>query len=176
MSDPFLAEIRIFAGDFAPRNWATCDGQIMPISQNTALFSLIGTTYGGDGKSNMGLPDLQGRAPMHPGDGPGLTDRVLGEEVGEDTVTLIEAEIPVHSHALRATTTTAVAGGPDVMSALAKTSVRDKFYQSNTTTNLVALATPAVSNTGGGLPHANMQPYLAVTFIIALQGNFPQRP
>src|SRR5437588_2259354 len=100
--DPFVAEIRIFPFNFAPKGWAFCDGQILPLSQNTALFSLLGTTYGGDGKSNFALPDLQGRAPMHPGQGPGLSLRSLGEQGGEDTVTLLQEEIPAHTHSLQA--------------------------------------------------------------------------
>src|SRR3712207_2879428 len=101
MADPFVAEIRIFPFNFAPKGWAWCNGQLLPISQNTALFSLLGTTYGGDGKSNFALPDLQGRAPMHPGQGPGLSLHALGEMRGTETVTLLESEIPAHSHAMR---------------------------------------------------------------------------
>src|SRR5512141_2576349 len=104
MSSPFVAEIRIFAGNFAPVGWAACDGQLMPISQNTALFSLLGTTYGGDGKSTFALPDLQGNAPMHPGQGPGLSLHDLGEMAGSETVTLLPSEMPVHAHAMRAAT------------------------------------------------------------------------
>src|ERR1700693_1691652 len=98
MSSPFVAEIKMFAGNFPPTGWATCDGQLMPISQNTALFSLLGTFYGGDGKSTFGLPDMAGNAPMHQGQGPGLSDRFLGEESGEPSVTLLTAEMPLHSH------------------------------------------------------------------------------
>src|SRR5574338_761958 len=111
--DPFVAEIRIFPFNFAPKGWAWCDGQLLPLSQNTALFSLLGTTYGGNGKSNFALPDLQGRAPMHPGQGPGLSLRDLGETIGSDTVSLLESEIPSHSHALQASSVLAAARTPD---------------------------------------------------------------
>ena len=130
MSEPFIAEIRIFAGNFAPRGWSFCDGQLLPISQNTALFSLIGTTYGGDGRSTTALPNLEGRAPMHPGRGPGLTARRLGQTVGTETVPLSEAQIPRHTHTLRGTTTTSAAAPLDDQSSLA-TSFPGSAYQSN---------------------------------------------
>jgi len=174
MSEPFIAEIRIFAGNFAPRSWAFCDGQLLPISQNTALFSLIGTTYGGDGRTTTALPNLQGRAPMHPGRGPGLTARRLGEKVGIETVTLSEAQIPSHSHTARATTNGAAPGGPTNTSSLARTGGGDS-YQSNTTANLVDLASQTLSTTGGSQSHTNVQPYLTLNFIIALQGLYPSR-
>src|SRR5213079_138779 len=120
MADPFVAEIRIFPFNFAPKGWAFCDGQILPLSQNTALFSLLGTTYGGDGKSNFALPDMQGNAPMHPGQGPGLSLHDLGETGGSDTVSLLESEIPAHSHALMATVQAANQATP-VATRLAKT-------------------------------------------------------
>src|SRR5881397_1903856 len=110
--DPFVAEIRILPFNFAPKGWAFCDGQILPLSQNTALFSLLGTTYGGDGKSNFALPDLQGSAPMHPGQGPGLSLRDLGETVGSETVTLLQSEIPIHSHSLIASAADGIATQP----------------------------------------------------------------
>src|SRR3989440_10371764 len=120
MADPFVAEIRTLPFNFAPTGWALCDGQLLPISQNTALFSLLGTTYGGDGKSNFALPDLQGRAPMHPGQGPGLSLRSLGEQGGEDTVTLLQSEIPAHSHALRAATVPGTLNAPSPARGLAR--------------------------------------------------------
>jgi microcystin-dependent protein len=176
MSEPFIAEIRIFAGNFAPRSWAFCDGQLLPISQNTALFSLIGITYGGDGRSTMALPDLQGRAPMHPGRGPGLTSRHLGERTGVENVALSEAQIPSHSHTVRATTSSGVGGSPTNTSALARNGgFGDSIYQSETAQNVVNLNEAAVSYSGGGQPHFNMQPYLALNFIIALQGLYPSR-
>lgn len=176
MSEPFVAEIRIFAGNFAPRGWAFCDGQLLPISENTALFSLIGTTYGGDGRTTMALPNLQGRAPMHPGRGPGLTARRLGEKVGVETVTLTEAQIPSHSHTARATTSPAPVSitAPSSTTALAR-SGGGQTYQSNTTANLVDMASQTLSTTGGSQAHANNQPYLTLNFIIALVGLYPSR-
>ncbi len=170
MSEPFIAEIRIFAGNFAPRSWAFCDGQLLPIAQNTALFSLIGTTYGGDGRTTTALPNLQGRAPMHPGRGPGLTSRRLGEKVGVETVTLSEAQIPSHSHTLRGHIAGNNALGPGGNSLGARPK-----YQTNTSANLVDLASEAVGLTGGGQAHENNQPYLTLNFIIALQGLYPSR-
>lgn len=176
MSEPFIAEIRIFAGNFAPRSWAFCDGQLLPISQNTALFSLIGITYGGDGRSTMALPDLQGRAPMHPGRGPGLTSRHLGEKSGVENVTLSESQIPNHTHTVLATNSPGVSGPPTNKSAFARNGgFGDSIYHSETTQNVVDLNEAAVSNSGGGQPHFNMQPYLALNFIIALQGLYPSR-
>lgn len=176
MSEPFIAEIRIFAGNFAPRSWAFCNGQLLPISQNTALFSLIGTTYGGDGRSTTALPNLEGRAPMHPGRGPGLTARRLGEKLGVETVTLSEAQIPSHSHTARATTARAAAGTvPSNTASLSRSGSGDSLYQSNTSANLVDLASDALATTGGSQAHANMQPFLTLNFIIALQGLYPSR-
>lgn len=174
MSEPFIAEIRIFAGNFAPRNWAFCDGQLLPIANNTALFSLIGTTYGGDGRTTTALPNLQGRAPMHPGRGPGLTARRLGEKVGVETVTLSEAQIPSHNHTARADTTVAATSTPSNTTSLAR-SGGGQAYQTDTTANLVDMASQTLSTTGGGQAHANMQPYLALNFIIALVGLYPSR-
>ena len=174
MSEPFIAEIRIFAGNFAPRGWAFCDGQLLPIDQNTALFSLIGTTYGGDGRTTTALPDLQGRAPMHPGRGSGLTSRKLGQKLGAETVTLTEAQIPSHTHTLRALSTPGSPGAPTSTSALAR-STAGSAYHTETVSNLVDLASEAVSTTGGGQAHANMQAYLTLNFIIALVGTYPSR-
>ena len=173
MSEPFLAEIRIFAGTFAPRNWAFCDGQIIPISQNTALFSLIGTTYGGDGRSTTALPNLQGRAPMHPGRGPGLTSRQLGQRGGTEVVTLAEGQMPDHNHLFQGDR-----GRANSTSPLDKTVVRASSflpYQQEVTNNLVDMADAALPNTGGSQTHNNMQPFLAINFIIALQGLYPDR-
>ncbi|WP_350334597.1 phage tail protein [Coralliovum pocilloporae] len=175
MSEPFIAEIRIFAGNFAPRGWAFCDGQLLPISNNTALFSLIGTTYGGDGRSTTALPNLQGRAPMHPGRGPGLTARRLGEKVGTETVTLSEAQIPSHNHTMRASSSSGVPAVPSNTTALSQPGFGDNLYQNNTTDNLVDLASESVSTTGGGQPHTNIQPFLSLNFIIALTGLYPSR-
>lgn len=174
MSNPFLAEIRIYPFNFPPKGWAFCDGQILPLSQNTALFSLLGTTYGGDGKSNFALPDLQGCAPMHPGQGPGLSLHDLGETGGSDTVTLLESEIPNHTHQLKAQVQdpadTNVPGG----SAVFGKSTGGALYQT-TSTQGKQLAFQALTPAGGGLPHNNLMPYLTLNFCIALQGVYPPR-
>jgi len=173
MSDPFVAEIRIFPYTFAPKGWAFCDGQLLPLSQNTALFSLLGTTYGGNGKSNFALPDLQSRAPMHPGQGNGLSLHDLGETGGSDTVTLLQSEIPAHSH-----TVSAVGGdpadlqGPSPARAVARSA--NGFAYTSGPAN-AAMAQDGLPPAGGGQPHNNMQPYLPLYFNIALQGVFPPR-
>ena len=173
MSEPFLAEIRIFAGNFAPRGWAFCDGQLMPVSQNTALFSLIGTTYGGDGRTTTALPNLKGRAPMHPGRGPGLTSRRLGQHGGAEMVTLTEAQMPNHTHTANASDDNATsndAGGRLIARGATRGGVL--FAQS---TNFGAMHSQSLSNAGGSQPHNNMQPYMAINFIIALVGLYPSR-
>lgn len=172
--DPFVAEIRIFPFNFAPKGWAWCDGQLLPLSQNTALFSLLGTTYGGNGKSNFGLPDLQGRAPMQPGQGPGLSLHDLGEMGGSETVSLLESEIPSHSHALMATAEDGVQGSLTPGTTLAK-SVGGQLYQSTINSNLTMMNFNALAPAGGDQPHNNLQPYLTFYFCIALQGVFPPR-
>ena len=175
MADPFVAEIRIFPFNFAPEGWAWCDGQLLPISQNTALFSLLGTTYGGNGTSNFALPDLQGRAPMHPGQGPGLSLHGLGEEGGSQTVTLLESEIPAHSHALNAQAApgdTNAAGG----TAIARAIGARPFLPPAGPPPLAQMAPQALQATGGDTQHNNMQPFLTFYFCIALQGVFPARP
>ena len=173
MADPFVAEIRIFPFNFAPRGWAWGDGQLLPLSQNTALFSLLGTTYGGDGKSNFALPDLQGRAPMHPGQGPGLSLHDLGETGGSETVSLLESEIPAHPHSLQASTAPADLLSPDPANSLAR-SVNGALYF--TTNNLDAtFSDQTLAPAGGDQPHNNMMPYLTFYFNIALQGVFPPR-
>jgi len=172
MADPFVAEIRIFPFNFAPKGWAWCDGQLMPLSQNTALFSLLGTTYGGNGKSNFALPDLQARAPMQPGQGPGLSLHDLGESSGTETVTLLESEIPSHSHAVSASAGPAIlqTPGPDTILGRANNVV----YR-DTADNPVPMAAQSLAPAGGDQPHNNMQPYLTFYFNIALQGVFPPR-
>ena len=175
MADPFVAEIRIFPFNFPPTGWAFCNGQIMPISQNTALFSLLGTTYGGDGKSTFALPDMQGNAPIHPGQGPGLSLYDLGQQGGSQFVTLLESEMPAHSHFMRAHNgDPADAQTPSPSTSLAQ-SANGFAYQSNTSANLVTMSPNTLSVAGGSLPHNNMMPYLVVNFCIAMQGVFPAR-
>lgn len=172
MADPFVAEIRIFPFNFAPKGWAWCNGQILPISQNTALFSLLGTTYGGDGKSTFALPDLQGRAPMHPGQGPGLSLHDLGETGGSETVTLLESEIPSHSHAMNVSLADATNQTP-VGEQLA-TGISIGQYAAPGPMSTLSPSTLAPA--GGDQPHNNLQPFLTFYFNIALQGVFPSRP
>jgi microcystin-dependent protein len=172
MADPFVAEIRIFPFNFAPKGWAWCDGQLLPLSQNTALFSLLGTTYGGDGKSNFALPDLQGRAPMHPQQGPGLSLHDLGETGGSDTVSLLESEIPSHSHTLRGDVLDI--GDTNVVSPNASLALSSggTLYQNASNVNM---SDNALTPSGGDQPHNNLQPYLTFYFCIALQGVYPPR-
>ena len=171
MADPFVAEIRIFPFNFAPKGWAWCDGQLLPLSQNTALFSLLGTTYGGNGKSNFALPDLQGRAPMHPGQGPGLSLHDLGETGGSETVSLLESEIPAHSHAAAAS----FADGNDQTPANELFATGIGIGQYAAPGSLTSLSPNALAPAGGDQPHNNMMPYLTFYFNIALQGVFPPR-
>ena len=172
MSDQFVAEIRIGGFNFAPKGWATCDGQLLPISQNTALFSLLGTNYGGDGKSTYQLPNFQGCAPMHPGQGPGLTDRLVGETGGSQTVTLLQSEIPAHNHLVRsgALADTEALSPAGTSPGGAPTRPYAAAADGSTT-----LSPVAITMAGGGGPHNNMPPYLVMNFIIALQGIFPAR-
>jgi microcystin-dependent protein len=171
MADPFVAEIRIFPFTFAPKGWAFCDGQLLPLSQNTALFSLLGTTYGGNGKSNFALPDLQGRAPMHPGQGPGLSLHDLGETGGSETVSLLESEIPAHSHAVNVSLSDAIERIPT--NQLFATGIAIGQYA--VPGAIVQLSPNATAPAGGDQPHNNMMPYLTFNFCIALQGVFPPR-
>jgi len=174
MSDQFVAEIRMFAGNFAPSGWALCNGQILPISQNTALFSLLGVMYGGNGTSNFALPNLQGSAPLGYGQGPGLSSRVQGQTGGEQTVTLLTTQIPAHTHAAQA----APAGGLDSPAG----NVWGEAQLGKTPLNIYApkpgnvpMSTQALGFAGGGQPHNNLPPYLCLNFIIALTGIFPPR-
>jgi microcystin-dependent protein len=173
MSDQFVAEIRIFPFNFPPTGWAFCDGQLLPISQNTALFSLLGTYYGGDGKSTFALPNLQGCAPMQTGQGNGLTDRFLGESSGVESVTLLVSEIPLHTHALMADTFDPADTNTPNPAAVYALSTSGTLYQATENTSL---SPEALAPAGGSLPHSNMQPYLTLNFCIALQGIYPQRP
>lgn len=170
MSDPFVAEIRIFPFTFAPKGWAFCDGQLLPISQNTALFSLLGTTYGGDGKSTFALPDMQGNAAMQPGQGQGLSLRDLGEMSGVESVTLLQTEMPLHNHILN----TSNNDGNNTQPGQRYTGRGNAIYGPIANANLMGFQTIGIA--GGGLPHNNMQPYLTLNYCIALQGVFPARP
>lgn len=172
MANPFVAEIRIMPFNFAPKGWAFCNGQILPLSQNTALFSLLGTTYGGDGKSNFALPNLQGCAPLQQGQGPGLSLRDLGETGGEQNVTLLQTEIPAHSH------TAAAGGGADTGSPQNNTwgsALKGHGNLYAPASSLVQMSPLALGVTGGGQPHNNMPPFLTLNFCIALQGVYPPR-
>lgn len=168
MADQFVAEIRLFAGNFAPTGWAFCNGQILPIASNTALFSLLGTTYGGNGTTNFALPNLQGCAPMHPGQGPGLSLHNLGETGGAQTVTLSNSEIPAHSHLLNVSSQAGTAMSPSG-NYLAASTQRNVGYASSANTTMHASELGSATAT----PHDNMQPYLTLNFIIALTGIWP---
>ena len=175
MSEPFIAEIKIFAGNFAPRNYAFCNGQLLPIAQNTALFSLIGTTYGGDGRTTTGLPNLEGRAAMHPGNGPGLSSRRLGEGGGVETVTLTSQQMAQHNHNFGTSGAPASLFAPNANTSVVARANGNAF-QTTTNANLVPLKQPeTVGNTGGSGAHNNRQPYLTLNFIIALVGTYPSR-
>ncbi|MBW7476070.1 tail fiber protein [Paenibacillus oenotherae] len=173
--DPYVGEIRIFAGSYAPRGWAFCNGQLVAIRQNTALFSILGVQYGGDGKTTFALPNLQGKAPMNQGNGPGLTPRSVGEDVGSSTVTLLTTELPNHIHTATCPSNVAADQMTPQGAVWANTGGRkgDKVYSDliNTPMNPMAILPQ-----GGSQPHNNMQPYLAINYIIALEGVFPQRP
>jgi len=170
MSEPFVAEVRIFAGNFAPRGWAFCNGQLLPVAQNTALFSLIGTTYGGDGRNTTALPNLKGRAPMHPGRGPGLTSRRLGQRGGDEVVTLSENQMPSHTHTLVSESDEIGSDNDPNASAFP---ARAGIYAA--ASGLQAMESNSLANTGDSQPHNNMQPFLTMNFIIALVGLYPSR-
>ena len=171
MSDPFIGEIRMFGGNFAPLGWALCHGQLVTISDNDALFSLIGTTYGGDGRTTFGLPDLRGRLPMHQGTGPGLSPRSIGQSFGEERVTLTAAQMPAHAHPLAAT-------GAATLSSPRGTRYGDTGANATylDTAPTSTFASAAHVSAGGSLPHDNLMPSLCVNFIIALFGIYPTRP
>jgi microcystin-dependent protein len=175
MADPFVAEIRIFPFFFAPKGWAFCDGQLLPISQNTALFSLLGTTYGGDGKSTFALPDMQGNVAVHTGGaqpGPGLSFYDLGQTGGSETVSLLESEIPAHTHTMMAATTAANSKSP-AGNVLSRAS--GNVYMPPAGNPLVSMSDQALAPAGGDQPHNNMQPYLTLNYCLAMQGVFPPR-
>ena len=168
--DPFVAEVRIFPFNFAPKGWAFCNGQILPLSQNTALFSLLGTTYGGNGKSNFALPNLQGSIPIHPGQGPGLSSYALGDTGGSETVTLLISEIPVHDHAVQVSQISG--NSPDPLNHMLADA---NAYVPASASPMTQLSTEAVASSGGDQPHNNLMPYLTMSYCIALQGVFPPR-
>lgn len=175
MSEPYLGEIAMFGGNFAPRGWAFCDGQLLPISSYTALFSILGTTYGGDGRTTFALPDLRGRAPLHQGNGSGLTPKSLGERGGEEMVSISAANLPSHSHTLPVSDETGDTDTPSASSYLAdasQVSGRDAHSFSGTSNSAMGNLT---THPGGSLPHNNMQPFTTINYIIALQGLFPSR-
>ncbi len=171
MSEPFVGEIRMFAGNFAPRGWAFCDGQLLAVSQNDALFSLLGTIYGGDGRTTFGLPDCRGRLPIHAGAGPGLSQRRLGAKAGSETVTLTVNQMPSHTHPMNATTATGTDNNPGGKLTAESPSV-DVYFEGDPT---VSMSTNAITNTGGSRAHTNLMPFLCIHFIIALFGIYPSR-
>lgn len=172
MSEPFLAEVRIVGFNFAPRGWAFCDGQILPINQNQSLYSLLGTTYGGDGRTSFALPDLRGRTPIHVGNNDAGGSHSYGQKGGVETITLSAAEMPQHNHGQKATSEDASIATP-TGNQLAKTA--DNVYGAKSTDPNDQLNAGSIANVGGGQAHDNMQPYLAVNFCIALRGLFPSR-
>lgn len=170
MSQPFVGEIRMFGGNFAPAGWAMCQGQLLPISENDTLFNLIGTTYGGDGQETFGLPDLQGRIPLHQGQGPGITQTyVIGEKAGVESVTLTTNQLPIHTHGFVASTAPALGADP-TGNIIAQPPTINLFFGDVAT---AALNSQAIQGAGGSQPHENMQPFLVISFIISLFGVFP---
>ena len=172
MAEPFLGSIVLFCGNFAPRGWALCDGQLLSIAQNTALFSILGTTFGGNGTTNFALPDLRGRVPVHPGSGPGLSPYSLGEVLGTENVTLLVNQMPAHNHAVAAPCSDGAPSSPSPVGAVLANQDQTPFYAASGT---AAMAAGTSTTAGGSLPHENRQPLLAINFIIALEGIFPSR-
>ncbi|MDT8439545.1 MAG: tail fiber protein [Wenzhouxiangellaceae bacterium] len=171
MATPFIGEIRLFAGNFAPAGWAFCDGQLLPISENETLFNLIGTTYGGNGQSTFALPDLRGRVPIHFGPGIGLSNRIIGETGGVEQVTLTTPQIPAHNHPLQATSALATVPGPGgAVPAQSRQAGIDLYLEDDPS---VSMAPTSIGAVGGSQPHENMQPYLGMNYIISLFGIFP---
>lgn len=177
MSEPFVGEVRMFAGNFAPRGWAFCDGQLLAVSQNDALFSLLGTIYGGDGRTTFGLPDLRGRVPIHAGSGPGLSPRRLGAKAGTENETLTVNQLPSHGHGWEATNTLATnrspVGSPNAFGYAQ--SLNALIYRDGGLTAPQNMATSMVTNVGGSRNHSNLMPFLCINFIIALVGIYPSR-
>lgn len=174
MSEPFVGEVRMFAGNFAPRGWAFCDGQLLAVSQNDGLFSLLGTIYGGDGRTTFGLPDLRGRIPIHAGQGPGLSERRLGAKSGAETETLTVNQLPSHTHTLDAVSQIGTEASPQA-NLLAKTTAGNPYFTPAGSAPVVNMASASVTGTGGSRSHTNEMPYLCVHFIIALFGIYPSR-
>ena len=176
MSEPYIGEIRMFAGDYAPKNWSLCDGQLLAISQNNSLFSLLGTAYGGDGRTTFALPDMRGRLPVHQGTGPGLTTKNMGKKYGKENVTIKSAQMPAHNHSLNVTTDIANSSDP-TNNVLAAQSDEDlPYYESDIpSTNTQDLNSNTLSTMGKGQSHNNMMPSLCVNFIIAVFGVYPSR-
>lgn len=174
MAESFLGEIRMFAGNFAPRNWAYCDGQLMSIAQHDALYSLLGTVYGGDGRSTFGMPDLRGRAPIHQGAGVGLTRRDMGGRFGTEYVSLTATEMPQHNHPMQASLDSAEVSSPE-NAVIASQKGEDTLFGPGVVDRMTELSPDAVGYAGESVPHENMMPYLALNFIICLQGTYPQR-
>jgi microcystin-dependent protein len=170
MSEPFVGEIRMFAGNFAPRGWAFCDGQLLAVSQNDALFSLLGTIYGGDGRTTFGLPDLRGRLPIHAGHGPGLSERRLGAKGGAEKVTLTVNQMPSHTHPLQGSSEIALSPSPQD-----KAYARAGGFAYGTRPEPANLNANAISKIGGSQSHTNLMPFLCINFIIALFGIYPSR-
>lgn len=173
MAEPFVGQVIMAGFNFAPRTYATCDGQLLSIAQNTALFSLLGTQFGGDGRVTFGLPDLRGRTPLHQGQGPGLTPRTMGEQAGSENVTLISTEMPMHNHLVSTTNVAGALGTPNgnFLGAISDTAV--SLYRP--TADGSVLNPQSIGLAGGNQPHNDMQPYLVINFCIALQGIFPSR-
>ena len=176
MADPFIAEIRVFGFNFAPRGWAMCNGQLLAIAQNTALFSLLGTNYGGNGQTTFALPDLQGRAPMHEGQGQGLSERSLGEMAGSETTSLILSEMPNHTHNAIGSSGDGLNPSPEGNVLAGPGADRNLVLYSSSDATPVQMNPAALSLTGGSQPHNNLMPYLTLNFCIALQGVYPLRP
>ena len=171
MSEPFVGEIRMFAGNFAPRGWAFCDGQLLAVSQNDALFSLLGTIYGGDGRTTFGLPDLRGRIPIHAGEGPGLSPRRLGAKAGAEKVTLTVNQLPAHGHTMRGSSDVANEANPNGK-VVAESRTFDLYQTADASSDM---ASGVIANVGGSRSHTNLQPFLCIHYIISLVGIYPSR-
>jgi len=171
--EPYIGEIRMHAGSYAPRDWAFCQGQLLPIAQNQALASLLGTTYGGDGRTTFGLPDMRGRVPIHMGQGNGLNNHILGQRLGTETVTLVTENMPSHNHTLMATSNGATSQNP--ANQVLGTSSKPFYDDDSSVGKITNLADTAISDAGGDQPHSNMAPYMALNFIISLKGVFPSQ-